>query len=76
MNLVRGSRKERGQRGTSRKDDGDGWALSSLNSEMGHHPHQPSIRLLSPSPSEWAIVEDSISLVVSDKLFKQGTSGV
>lgn len=30
------------------------------------------VSLLSSSPSEWVIVEDSISLVVSDKLFKQG----
>lgn len=49
MNLVRGSRKEKGQCGTCRKDDGDGWGLSSLKSEMGHHPHQPSIRLASLS---------------------------
>lgn len=49
MNLVRGSRKVKGQWGTCRKDDGDGWALSSLKSEMRHHPHQPSIRLASLS---------------------------
>lgn len=30
-------------------------------------PQQPSVSLVSPSSSEWAIAEDSISLVVSDK---------
>lgn len=47
MNLVRGDSRDRGQWGSFRKDDGDGWGLSSLKSEMGHYPHQASIRLAS-----------------------------
>ncbi len=73
MNLVRGDSRDRGQWGSCRKDDGDGGAFPASRVKWGTTLIKLQfVLLLSPSSSEWVIVEDSISLVVSDKLFKQG----